>query len=218
MRVFKYLVFLFLFGCSAIDTSNIAPGYVEAFKNIRYIFEDKNNPAITKDVVSEIPYASSIMTIGRSMPALIILAEINDFQETWISADDVYVVTSKGKITKTSGLINNLTRSVLPDLSFHELIEGNVYQYTYYLSYDEPPLNDLQLESRIVRKGKEKVTILETTRTLTLIEETIKNNYLGWSVKNKYWIDDTGFVWKSVQSISPKLPQFELEVTKKPAL
>ena len=50
---------MILSGCSWIDTSNIVPGYVEAFKNITYLFEDKKNPNITRDVVNAIPYASS---------------------------------------------------------------------------------------------------------------------------------------------------------------
>ena len=54
--------------------------------------------------------------------------------------------------------------------------------------------------------------------TLSLIEEDLKNEYLGWSVTNKYWLDDEGYVWKSIQHISPKLPPFIIEVTKKPAL
>ena len=40
--------------------------------------------------------------------------------------------------------------------------------------------------------------------------------FLGWEVENSYWVDDKGFVWKSEQFISPKLPSFSVEITKKP--
>lgn len=208
---------MILSGCSWIDTSNIAPGYVEAFKNITYLFEDKKNPNITRDVVNAIPYASSILTIGKGMPALIILAEMSEHDETWLSADGVYIVTSSGKIIKTSGLINNLTRSSLPQVSFVDMEKGKKYNYFYYLSYEKPFLNDLKLDVLIEKKNKEEITILETKRNLTLVEETLTNEYLGWKVKNRYWIDQEGFVWKSIQNLSPKLPPFIIEVTKKPA-
>ena len=53
---------------------------------------------------------------------------------------------------------------------------------------------------------------------LILIEERIENQYIGWKETNKYWVDDTNFVWKSEQFISPRLPKFIIEVTKKPSL
>ena len=70
-------------------------------------------------------------------------------------------------------------------------------------------------ERRFIRK--ESVQLLGQEKQLNLIEETIKNDYIGWGVTNKFWVDDEMFVWKSNQSISPKLPEFYVEVTKKPA-
>jgi len=53
---------------------------------------------------------------------------------------------------------------------------------------------------------------------LNLIEEVTLNKYLGWEVSNLYWMDDEGFIWKSEQNISPKLPTVYIEVTKKPSV
>ena len=35
-------------------------------------------------------------------------------------------------------------------------------------------------------------------------------------VPEKYWLDDSNYVWKSVQNISPKIPPISFTVTKKP--
>lgn len=218
MKLVKIILFILLSGCSMFDTSNIAPGYVEAFKNISSLFKEKVNPNITRDIVTAIPYASSILTVGKGMPGLIILSDLTDTKETWISADNIYIVSSKGKIIKTSGLINNVTRSTLPQISFKDLEEGEIYNYVYYLSYDKPFLNDLKLDVRIAKKGKEEIIILGIKRELTLVEENLENKILGWKVKNSYWIDQKGFIWKSIQNLSPKLPAFTIEVTKKPAI
>ena len=218
MKFKIYIFIVFLSGCSLLNTSNIAPGYVEAFKNISSFFKDKVNPNITKEVVNSIPYASSILTIGKGVPGLIILAEVRGPEQTWVSADGVYLVISNGKIIKTSGLNNNLTQSILPKISFEGLREKQPYNFLYYLSYDKPFLNDLKLEARLIKLGKEEVKILDSIVLLHVVEETLSNDYIGWKIRNKYWIDDEGFVWKSIQNISPRLPPFVIEVTKKPAI
>ena len=63
--------------------------------------------------------------------------------------------------------------------------------------------------------GLHLVNILGDEKELILVKEKISNDYIGWQAENKYWIDDTGYVWKSQQYISPKLPIINYEITKK---
>ena len=49
------------------------------------------------------------------------------------------------------------------------------------------------------------------------IEENINQIRLDGK-ENKYWVDDSNFVWKSIQSISPRLPKIYIEVTKKASM
>ena len=56
--------------------------------------------------------------------------------------------------------------------------------------------------------------LLTGNTNLTLIEETLYNKYTGWKVTNKFWLDEEGFIRKSIQNISPKIPPIEIEVTK----
>ena len=218
----KYLLipffFLFLSSCSLIDTSRIAPGYVEAIKTIKTLVVGENNDSITPELIRSIPYASSTLRIGRGAPGLIILESLNENEETWVSADGIYLVFKEGRIIKTRGFFNNLVSFQSPEINFKELVEsGESEVFIYYYSYDEPKLINMKVngERRFIRK--ETVQLLGQEKQLNLIEETIKNNYIGWGVTNKFWVDDEMFVWKSNQSISPKLPEFYVEVTKKPA-
>ena len=87
----------------------------------------------------------------------------------------------------------------------------------YYYSYDDPKLIDMRVQASRRFVAKEKVQLIDREEELNLIEEQIVNDYIGWEVTNKFWIDDDMFVWKSEQYISPKLPKFSMEVTKKPA-
>ena len=212
-----FSILLFLCGCSIIDTKNIAPGYVEAFRTINLLLFSSNNDLITPELIDNIPYASSTLKIGKGSPGLIILQSLDGKKETWVSADNVFIVITDGRIIRTSGLVNNLTRYISPFRNNIPLSSYLKNDNISYYSYDSPLLIDLKVKSRIKIAGKEKVTFINQEKTLTLIEEYIESEYLGWKATNKFWVDDNNFVWKSVQHISPKLPPFFIEVTKKPA-
>ena len=218
----KYLLIsfflLFLSSCSLIDTSRIAPGYVEAIKTIKTLVVGEKNDSITPELVKSIPYASSTLRIGRGAPGLIILESLSGDEETWVSADGSYLVFKEGRIIKTRGFFNNLVGFKSPKINFKNLVDsGKSESFVFYYSYDEPKLINMKVdgERRFVRK--EIVQLLGQEKQLNLIEENIKNDFIGWRVTNKFWVDDEMFVWKSNQSISPKLPEFYVEVTKKPA-
>lgn len=212
-----FLFLVFLSSCSAIDSSRIAPGYSEAFKAMKNAIVGYEDTLITNELVRKIPYASSSMKIGKGPKGLIILESINSEQFTWVSADGVFLVTRNGRITRTAGLNNNLIDFNGPSKKKYLSSEVDGTAFTYYFSYDFPYLRNLEVKAKIRNKGKVKVDLLGGEKLLTLIEEEIKNDYIGWSEVNKFWVDDDGYVWKSEQHISPKVPKIVLEVTKKPS-
>lgn len=206
-------IFLLL-SCSNLNFNNIAPGYSDAFLALKNVVVGFNENPIDPEIIYRIPYASSYIKIGKGPRALMILESKTSSELTWVTADGVYIVTRSGRVIKTRGLFNNLQSSVHQANSFEY---QNYQKKIIYHSYDSPPLNNLKLKSTYVSKGKETVALFDRTKELTLIEEKISNDYLGWTVTNKYWLDEENFVWKSEQYISPKLPKIEIEVTKKPS-
>ena len=208
---------LLLDSCASIVPKNIAPGYVEAFGTIKDYFLGSQNTAITPSLIESIPYASSILRIGKGAPGLIILESYSAGKTSWVSADGVLIVIEQGRVISTRGLPNNLIKYVSTQPNFKELSSSKEYSYKSYYSYDSPILIDLELEVTLIKKSKETIQLTNKDLELTLYEEIIKNEYLGWVVVNKYWADENYFVWKSEQSISPRLPKFFIEVTKKPA-
>ena len=74
----------------------------------------------------------------------------------------------------------------------------------------------MKVQSVFTSLGQEKVPLMFGTKQLNLIEERVESEKIGWSGKNKFWLDESNFVWKSVQHLSPRLPEFYIEVTKKP--
>ena len=78
-------------------------------------------------------------------------------------------------------------------------------------------LFELKVSITTINKGIQEVEILGERKKLILIEESISSELIGWKEKNKFWVDPNNyFVWKSEQNISPKLPKFTLQVTKRP--
>ena len=67
-----YLLF-FSSGCSYININNIAPGYVQAYQAIKNAVKGYENTLITSELVKNIPYASSLVAIGKGPRGLMIL-------------------------------------------------------------------------------------------------------------------------------------------------
>ncbi|MDB4816145.1 YjbF family lipoprotein [Gammaproteobacteria bacterium] len=196
-----------------MEQNRIAPGYAEAFSAINNAIFGFEGNKFSQDLISSIPYASSILQIGKGPLGLLILESKNNLQETWVSADGVVLIIESGRIIKTSGLGHNLKDLVYVNTNELNFIEDK----NYYYSYDEPQLIDLKVEVKSEILGLEEVELNGRKLELILLKETIFNEHIGWETTNLFWYDSSGFVWKSIQSISPKLPKFTFIVTKKPS-
>tara|TARA_B100001250_G_scaffold263013_1_gene226646 strand:+ start:6139 stop:6801 length:663 start_codon:yes stop_codon:yes gene_type:complete len=218
-KILPISILSLLSSCSTLDVNSIAPGYVEAYKAINNVIFGFDDLEIDKDQIANIPYASALLKIGKGPQGLIILESKRNQNLTWVSADGVYFVISHGRIIKTVGLNNNLTDISLPsriNRKSLKSIEG-VSEHYYYYSYDKPLLRNLEIKAKITIYEESIEELKFGPKSLTLITEDISNETLGWKFQNKYWIDDQGFVWKSIQKISPKVPEIYIEITKKPS-
>ena len=213
----SFCIFLLTFlisSCASIDTSRIAPGYSEAFKNIKQYFLGAENE-IELDVIASIPYASMLVRIGNGPTALMILESKKDEEYTWVSADGVYLVLKNGRIVKTSGLINNLRDNFTTNKKWEDDLY-NKQKFVSYYSFSQPTLNNLKVTSSYEKGEEQDIELLVGKKRLRIIKEELFSEDVAWYETNLYWVDKSNFVWKSVQSISPRLPEIYFEVTKKP--
>ena len=196
-----------------MDKNRIAPGYVEAFNSLKLLVYGDDS-SIAPEVIKEIPYASMLVKIGNGPKALMILEKISDDEYTWVSADEIYLVTRNGRIIKTAGLPNNLKEIISPFNGWNsELFKIN--DFVSYKTFTDPPLKNLKVVSNYFLNNPAEEDLLFGSKKLKLIEEEIYSGEVGWSETNKYWLDNDNFVWKSVQYISPRLPKINIEITKK---
>ena len=232
MKVWKKLylfikVFCFIcimqahIACSSMNSERIAPSISGAYDSIKGALFGFADPIINQEIINRIPYASALLKIGKGSNGLIILESINSDSYIWVSKDNVYLEIKDGRIVQTVGLFNNLTNLTLPNQSFEKVLNDPkaVMNHLSYFSYDQPYLLDLEVKISIVNKGLQEIEILGEVKSLILIEESISNDEIRWNAKNLFWVDPKDyFVWKSVQHISPKLPSFTLQITKRPSI
>jgi hypothetical protein len=203
-----------------LNGEKLAPSYTYAYTVIKNAFIGYPDLNITREIIENIPYASGLLKIGKGTQGLVILESIENNNYLWVSKDKVYIVIKDGRIKRSLGLLNNLTKISSIDQSFKDVITkpNPVTKYYSYYSFEEPLLIDLKVTISIENKGMHEIQILGERKKLVLIEESISSELIGWKEKNKFWVDPNDyFVWKSEQNISPKLPKFVFQVTKKPA-
>ena len=219
----KKLFFLYalvaLSSCSYIDSNRIAPGYTQAFSLINSALFGEENTAITPELIENIPYASLLVKIGNGPYGLMILESISGDETTWVSGDGVYFVIRDGRIIRSRGLENNLFNTILPYTftSKEYLKKPTDQEINFYYSFDKPFLANLGIQASYTFGNTSSFQLLTQMIELKVIEEQLSNDEILWKPINKYWIDQTGFIWKSEQHISPKIPKIYIEVTKKPS-
>ena len=221
LKSFFYLfILLLLTSCASLNSEKLAPSYTYAFTAIKNALIGYPDLNITREIIENIPYASGLLRIGKGTQGLVILESIENNKYFWVSKDEVFIVTKDGRIERSLGLLNNLTKISSIDQSFKDLLTkpNPVIEYYSYYSFEDPLLFDLKVAISIENKGIHEIKILGDRKKLVLIEENISSELIGWKEKNKFWVDPNDyFVWKSEQNISPKLPTFIFQVTKKPA-
>ena len=215
--------FIFLNGCSSIPSEisgSVGASFSKAYKAISSLIFGYEDYPITRELVDQIPYASLKMKIGKGPAGLLILESKKGDEYTWVSADNIYIVTKWGRIIRAQGLTNNLTDIYSSEPSFKEILQSSdlTGENFRYVSLDNPEAFGIRVKVSYTKIGSEGVSILDRTRQLILIEEKIENAYIKWRHTNKYWVDlETGFVMQSFQVIAPNLPPILIQITKKPS-
>ena len=195
----------------------LSSSYATSFELIIDYFSDEDE-IVSLEFIENIPYASSLISFNGKNKSLIILESQNTGFNTWISKDKIRFKEENGRIIQTIGLPNDLSFLNRPEINFEEVLAQKELSYISYYSFKKPTLNNLRVQIKVKVSGLEKISILGQERSLILIDENLFSESINWKASNKYWVDpETNFIWKSVQSISPKLPPLEIMITKKPA-
>jgi len=177
--------------------------------------------AIERANIDKLPYASIRAKMGPSGRVIMILGRYDGPDLHWISADYVALATRKGRIVKSAGLPETLANTIFvgPD----PIITRGANQWDApvparrFVDIEPGAHYGIIIASTIERIGVEEIEILGRRHQTILLRERAYAAHLDWSFENYFWLDmETGFVWKSIQHVTPSLPPIEIE-TLKPA-
>ena len=153
-------------------------------------------------------YSFLKINIGKSVVAVLVLAEVIDDQYTWVSENNEKIITQHGRIIDTYGLTYDV--SILDAFNL-----APVHQ-----KKDSDLLRQLRSPEALVHQSSSIDNIgldhsykhLNESTSSALYIENMHTDILKWKFKNKYWVNlDNGRVLKSEQFIHPHLPLISLE-------
>ena len=175
---------------------------------------------ISREYVTNLPYASIAAKIGRGPRSLLTLGRYDGPDLHWISADDVAVVTRNGRVIRTAGIAVGLRDT-------QGLNDDPVTSGTFDFDGIHTRIVDLEdltrtygvpISSAFEVVGRETITILERDYDTLAVREFNDAATIRWAFQNFFWFDfQTGFMWKSEQHFARNTPPLEIEVLK-PAL
>lgn len=193
-------------------------------KNVTYATQtylhEGDDLHLTRADIARIPYASIAVRLGDGPQALLILARFDGDDLHWVSAKRNVIVTRRGRVVETYGLPIDLKRTqFLTDDPVGRSVAAMQAAAECLRTIDLEPrhIDGILVRSRFAGAGSEDLTILGDHTATSVWTEANAAPDLAWEFKNQYWIDArSGFVWRSLQYLSPVLPALEIVVYKPP--
>lgn len=172
--------------------------------------------------IDALPYATMGLRIGRSPPAILVLANIDGESLHWASADRVVFVMQHGRLIKTVGLPRDLASTQwaaldpLPEFR-SEPARSHEQQVYRYMDLRSPDDFSVPIESSFETLGDETIEILGRRHDTVRVREQVRVKKWRWSAENLFWIDKAdGRIWKSRQQHCPEVPAMSFELLKPP--
>lgn len=143
--------------------------------------------------------------------AVLALAAVNDGKETWVASNPVSVILDGPVLFGTRGLGPDLMTAETRSLR-GMLAAGRSGTYSRTLRrYDgSGALVAYPYNCSLSQDGGQTVIVLERSHTTRRATERCSGSD-GESFQNVYWTGSDGFLWKSVQWISPQMGYMETE-------
>jgi len=181
---------------------------------------DAQDSGITLQQAAAVPYASIGVRLNGGQEGMLILATTSlQNEQLWTSSAKIGLLLRGGRIVRTAGLEHNLSGLIARDGDYAApSIKANG---TSQWNMDFAELNLYSVPVSCVSKVRGPVAIKNFTVNIPTVrvDERCHSNKVDWTFVNSYWISPTtGFVWHSIQYVSPNSGLIEIEVLRPPEL
>lgn len=189
-----------------------------AFKTINSAYDMSfgNKPSFDPSYPDQLPYASIAVSMKNLPKALLVLGKVEGDEMHWFSGDRGVFVTRFGRLIRTVGMAENITKTDFSSPDFFENATRAKTEASLSRIIDLSPGNryGIKVDSKLKELGKETITIGTKTRETTHFEEYCYAPLLSWRCTNHYWVGESSQVWRSIQQASPAGQSITIELTK----
>ena len=199
------IIYLFFFSsCSTNTDFDKLSKIFDLYKNQNKIVEIKT---FSRKDLDGINYPLiEVKTNGILLQSLMLPLSIRDNYLNYSSGSGQSLTMKGGLILRTNGLETGLiSLDVMqrPLLQKTPILDWPLKQTKKY-SFLKPDFSTYSIvfQCEFIIMKKENIVIVEKNYILTEVQDVCKSKNHTFS--NTYWVDDTGFIWKSSQWISPK--------------
>jgi hypothetical protein len=179
----------------------------------------KDQPTITLDDAAKIPYSTLGYQFGSGAEDILILASNTGGDLLWTSSVHRTLVTRSGRVIKCQRFDWNLDATQFFDsdpLTTNQKVAAE-RRFTRACDFRDIDRFAIEIESEFQQKGPETITILGQPLATMAFVENCRAKQLEWEFQNMFWVDqDSGFVWRSQQTIHPNLDPLTIEILRPP--
>jgi len=180
--------------------------------------------SVTQGEVDATPAPSLGVRLGDGPERLAVLVSDAPHLRLWAAGKAFALQTDGGRILRSSGFSANLSgvsgengaAASLRDERANAAQTKAARQRTLFYDFADLDAYSVRTVCALSEDGRQTIHILGKPITTRHITERCRADLLGWSFTNSYWVGETGFVWKSVQNIHPRLAPLTLEVLRPP--
>ena len=203
----------------SLTSCNSLKGYQEIFKNIITSSFNSQDIQLT-DELKNLPYAMILIEFRKSEFIFILAEDLGNDQLKWVDASSNGFITENGKIIRSfMGLQKDIIEYDSPELSkiIKELDESEYVTKDSFIQLTGPSTSILSKISTYYITDKDFLQnkISGKIEGVNLLVEEFSVPKINWHDKNVYWIDDSGKVLKSKQTIHPNLGKIRTESLKR---
>ncbi|WP_237066320.1 YjbF family lipoprotein [Loktanella sp. M215] len=133
----------------------------------------------------------------------------NGSRTTWLSAEGPSVTTQNGVLVATRGFPRDLMAADVDGVMRALIAGGGSATRVHEILSDTDQIETLTFACSLASQGRETIGILGRQIATERFDETCQSDMLAFT--NKYWIDDSGVMVRSLQAIAPESGYIQLD-------
>lgn len=199
--------------CGPLNENNISTG---ALKAVQARFGGAQAapaptaPVLTRAQVDANPGGFMVLNAyNGTLVAALAAGGSNGNRVTWLSADGLSVTTQNGIMVATRGFPRDLMAADVNGVMQALIAGGGTATRTHETLSDTDQIANQRFSCTVASQGRETVGILGRQIGTEVFAESCQSDRLSFT--NRYWIDDTGRMVRSLQAIAPDSGYIQLD-------